>query len=72
MPNGRLDYHRICKLIFEQSRVAPVIVFAYRGEISFYFENSNIAKRTLKMNSKNLVGVYDKRATLKMINEDIL
>jgi len=72
MANGRLDYHRICKQIFNQAQVDPVIVFNERGIISFYFRNSHIASRKLKEIPQNLVGIYDCRATLKMISEDIL
>ena len=72
MANGRLDYHRICRNIFNQAQVEPVMVFNFKGDVTYFFESSNIAKRTLKETPKNLVGVYDKRATLKMISEDIL
>lgn len=72
MANGRLDYHRICKQIFNQAQVEPVIVFNEKGIISYYFKNSNIAKRKMREIPQNLVGIYDNRATLKMISEDIL
>lgn len=68
-----LNYDEICRKIYQATRHDSIVVFGIKGDV-FYFKQTEKIKfnRMIKDFPKSLVGIYDKRCTLKMIQEDIL
>lgn len=68
-----LNYDEVCRKIYQATRHDSIVVFGIKGDV-YFFKKSERRKFDRMLNDfpKSLVGIYDKRCTLKMIQEDIL
>ena len=66
------DFHMACKQIYMATRENTIAVFSLKGDVYFCIMNSKKFNLMVKDFPRSLVGVYDKRCNLKLIQEDIL
>lgn len=67
-----MDFHKKCKEVYNRSRVETVAVFDTRDDIMVLSFKGKRFDVMMKDFSCGLIGVYDNRCTLKMVQEDIL
>lgn len=72
MTTGTIDHKQACRDIFEKSRQYPVAVFSMTGDIVTIIAKGKKFEKMVKDFPRKLVGVYDSRCTVKMIEDDIL
>ena len=67
-----IDFHAVCRQIYEATRENTIVVFAIRGDVHFFKLDDKRYAAMMKDFPKSLVGIYDSRCTFKYIQEDIL
>ena len=67
-----MNFHEKCKQIYNQSREQPVAVYNVQGNVHFCPANTPQHEPMRIDFERYLVGIYNAKCTLKMIQEDLL